>query len=419
MRLRAKRRGFTLVLTIIVIVFVTIVVMQIRYATRIEWILTQNMQNTFIASYSGRSAIPLIVEKLRLDAAENQTDSLNDMWAQEITGMTVGEVSLDIKIMDEDGKFNINLLVDDKGNVIEGRQKAFERLLNSLEIEWNDYEFLDSPEALAEKIIDFIDDDEIGRYEERDVNPNRRILTLEELLNIEGIDVKFLYGEEDLFVQDEMQDDEYGDGYYDPDRGKDDEDPYGLDEEEETFEGLFPYISAYGNGGININTATVPVLMSISESLTQEIAEAIVAYRETSIEHPENKLTNDGQVKMINQVFENVNDLSRIEDVDEDQLKDLLDQIAPVPGKKKKEDDPDADPSGDAGDNAPTNRSTRRINVQSMYFTAVIETAKSGGKTTFVALIERDEKYISLRFWEQNTHIPQNQKEEDSSEEEG
>jgi len=54
-----------------------------------------------------------------------------------------------------------------------------------------------------------------------------------------------------------------------------------------TFDKLQPYITIYGSGLININGAEIPVLVSLGEAISGEIAERIIHYREiTPFENP-------------------------------------------------------------------------------------------------------------------------------------
>ena len=45
------------------------------------------------------------------------------------------------------------------------------------------------------------------------------------------------------------------------------------------YDTLLPYITVYGDGRVNINTAETPVLMSLSDSISRDMAERIVTYR--------------------------------------------------------------------------------------------------------------------------------------------
>jgi type II secretory pathway component PulK len=46
-------------------------------------------------------------------------------------------------------------------------------------------------------------------------------------------------------------------------------------------EKLLPYLTIYGNGLINLNGAEAPVLISLSDSIDQGMAERILHFRET------------------------------------------------------------------------------------------------------------------------------------------
>ncbi|KPJ98046.1 MAG: hypothetical protein AMK71_12095, partial [Nitrospira bacterium SG8_35_4] len=52
--------------------------------------------------------------------------------------------------------------------------------------------------------------------------------------------------------------------------------------DEETFHKLRPYITVFGNNQVNINTADVPVLLSLGPDMTEELANRIIDYRKNS-----------------------------------------------------------------------------------------------------------------------------------------
>lgn len=424
--MRARQGGFTLVLSVIVVVFLMVVVAQVRYTTRVEWILTMHAQDGVASSYTGRCAIPLVLEKLRLDAAANQTDSENDIWAKEMTALQVAGQSISIKVVDEDGKFNINYLIDADGRAVDSMREAFLRLIESLEFDyddWQEMEDLEDAEELVDKIIDYIDEDKSGLYENKGQNPNRPLMSLDELLNIEGITPEFLYGEEDPFDQEEalrMQDEDpygYMDDIHNPNS------PY-YDEDAEPFEGLFHYITVNSGGPININTAEPPALVTLSPKFTREIADAVVNYRKTSRENEEGKTDEFGEVKMVYEVFANVNDLTKIKDVDEAKIKELLDEIAPAkkgPGAKNGNNNGNNNNNDNNNNNGNNNqngqqqqqRRTEHIDVKSRYFKAIVETNIQGVKEVYIGLFHRDDARVRLVSWERNVGLPKRAEDDD------
>jgi len=136
-------------------------------------------------------------------------------------------VSLHIRIEDENSKFNLNTL----GSSDElGRERAFQalvRLLGGLGLD----------PAIADRIADWIDEDQNPRRPGSEKGAkNKRLDSTDEILSIPGVD------------------------------------PSGAKK-------LMAYTTVYGNGLINLNGASVPVLMSLSPEIDPGIAERIVSAR--------------------------------------------------------------------------------------------------------------------------------------------
>jgi general secretion pathway protein K len=57
---------------------------------------------------------------------------------------------------------------------------------------------------------------------------------------------------------------------------------------------LSPYVTAFGDGDVNINTASSPVLMSLSDNISEEMAERVITYRERQKFENKGELVNAG-----------------------------------------------------------------------------------------------------------------------------
>jgi len=139
-----------------------------------------------------------------------------------------GAMDVLITIADEDIKLNINKIVNQNSTVNQEVYNSFKRLLVFLEIK----------ESIADIIIDWIDEDSEERAGGGEENSKNAVLySMDELLKIKGIT-------------------------------------------HEDYIRLLPYITIYGDGLININGADKFVLMSLSEDITEDLAERLIAYRE-------------------------------------------------------------------------------------------------------------------------------------------
>jgi len=138
--------------------------------------------------------------------------------------------SILVRAEDENAKFNMNALISPNGTLNGKAYETFKRLLVQLAID----------ERMADRVADWIDPDREPRIE-----------TSEE-------DAKNAY----LDSVDELS----------------------LLADTASYSKLLPYVTVYGLGGINgnivnINTASVFVLMALDDAMTQELAERIVVFR--------------------------------------------------------------------------------------------------------------------------------------------
>jgi general secretion pathway protein K len=135
--------------------------------------------------------------------------------------------TISVRIEDENSKFNINSIILPNGLLNETAFNSFKRLLDLLAIE----------EEIAKRVADWIDPDSEFRIPDSEINAkNLYLYSTDELLQINGIS-------------------------------------------REDYDKLSHYITVYGNGLININSAEKPVLMSMTEGITDELAQRIIDYR--------------------------------------------------------------------------------------------------------------------------------------------
>ncbi len=233
----ANNRGMALVLTLMVVTLITAMVVEFAYGVYVSTNALHNWKTSQQLSLAARSATQLasrlIVEKKTL--TPNYTypgvfDTSQKIPFEEIEG------TIDIHIEDENARFNINTLgvtVINPGPTGKTAYDLFLKLLGALNL---------NPE-IADRIVDWVDADSIprkpGTAAVETGAKNAPLDSIDELLNIPGID-------------------------------------------QETFDLLRPYVTIYGSGKINLNTASVPVLRSLPGDLDKSMAEHIVQYRDLS-----------------------------------------------------------------------------------------------------------------------------------------
>ncbi len=140
--------------------------------------------------------------------------------------------SLTLRAYDENARFNLNSLVFQNGQVNPAGYESFKRLLRTLKID----------EEVADLIVDWLDRDNDPRMSGSEEGAkNAYFDALDEIYQIKG-----------LKVQD--------------------------------IEALWDYVTVYGYDRIdsplvNINSASVPVIMSIDNRISREMADRILNYR--------------------------------------------------------------------------------------------------------------------------------------------
>ena len=142
-----------------------------------------------------------------------------------------------VRIEDETSKFNINSIVPENQIVNESDEtipyNSFKRLLRVLSLD----------ERIADRVADWIDADKESRISGSENGAkNSALHSVDELLLINGINRK-------------------------------------------DYDKLLQYITVYGDRNapqININGAEAPVLMSLSDAITEELAKRVIDYREVT-----------------------------------------------------------------------------------------------------------------------------------------
>ncbi|HEX8947690.1 MAG TPA: type II secretion system minor pseudopilin GspK [Dissulfurispiraceae bacterium] len=219
--------GMALVLVLLVVAILTAVVVEFSYGVYINTNALYNWQTSQKLSLSARSALKLASEVIseNLDRYSYTHPDLLKDYNDKVFADSQGSVS--VRVDDEGGRFNLNTLIFPNGTLNTDAYDSFSRLLKALKLD----------PVIADRVADWIDPDPEPRAGDSEVNAkNSPLDSVDELLLIKGID-------------------------------------------RASYERLLPYVTIYGSGLININCAEVPVLMSLSDSIDNEMAQRIVSYR--------------------------------------------------------------------------------------------------------------------------------------------
>jgi general secretion pathway protein K len=217
----------------------------------LEWDNSLDLRRTYVSLYreeaiqAAMGAESWVLTILRQDSEDSTTDHLGEIWASEMPVLPVGGPGESIQgeifgeIEDLQGRFNINNLVDDTGEIDQPSLEQFQRLLVALGLDIRlagitaDWIDADQDAAFPDGAEDSIYTGIVPPYR----TPNQPIASASELAALDGMD-------------------------------------------KATLDTLLPHIAALpGRTSINVNTATGPVLQSLDENLTVSDVESLIAER--------------------------------------------------------------------------------------------------------------------------------------------
>jgi len=248
-------RGVALILTILIVSLIVALTLQFNRTMRTHVASAGNIGHGLKALYAAKSGVAYGLAMLQEDTPD--VDTLQDDWADSDKLASVGAASqtlfgggrFELKIADESGKIPINQLVETETDYLE---EVFRRLLELEEFGLDK----DTVDTIVDSTMDWIDkadeEDDLERflgaedgYYQSLENPyhckNGPFDVPEEMLLVKGMTPEIFYGKDDR-------------------------------------PGINQYISVFGDGKININTADIMVLRALETGLD---ADGMVNHRET------------------------------------------------------------------------------------------------------------------------------------------
>lgn len=235
----ARQRGVAILTAVLVLALGTITMVAITSSQQLDLQRERNeglIQQARSLGVSGERFAAALLYRDFQDELRSNSDSLDDDWAQTIPPVPIDNASIKGCVIDMQGRFNLNNLVDPEGVVVPEYRQQFARLLQELNID----------PIKVDAVVDWLDSDinftdpngaEDEFYTSLEVGyrtANSPIISVSELQLIKGFSSA-------------------------------------VEEEIEDYELLLPHISALptvsGPTPVNVNTATPEVLASLSDEV--------------------------------------------------------------------------------------------------------------------------------------------------------
>lgn len=236
---KTRQKGVALLTALLLVALVTILTVNLQWDTSLDIRRSQNLFEADQALLYALGAEAWASEILQTDARDSDTDHTGEDWATPVPTLPIEGGAIRGFLEDMQGRFNLNNLVGRRGQVDEVALEQFERLLTVLELD----------PALARITVDWLDHDlepgfpsgaEDSFYTAR-IPPYRTanvaLTSASELLAIGEMNAA-------------------------------------------SYLILAPYVTALPNGtALNVNTASAPVLRSLSDQISDTVAENLIGER--------------------------------------------------------------------------------------------------------------------------------------------
>ena len=240
--MRIANRGVALITALLITALASLVAANLAWDNALDVRRTMVLLNNDQAVQVALGAESWVVGILHQDLEESDIDHLGEIWAIQLPGFPIEGGDVTGTIIDLQGRFNVNNLIDDNGEVEKKSLERFRRLLQALEIDprfaglaadWMDRDAEASfPDGAEDSIYTSI----LPPYR----SANQSLTSASELAALEGMD-------------------------------------------RQSFRILRPHITALpGRTNVNVNTATGAVLQSLDENMSASDVEGLISERESA-----------------------------------------------------------------------------------------------------------------------------------------
>ncbi len=223
-----RDRGAALLLVLLLVALLSILVVEFLREARLESRAAANLRDSVQAHALVRSGVAVGSALLLADAQDNQVDHRGEPWADVIPPVPLGDGILAVTVEDLYGRFPLGAVLNQAGEAVPSKVQALRRLVEAAAPADAD------PAALVEALVDWMDADDNGVYESGPDYPvpDALLVDLGELGRIEG---------------------------FTP----------------EVVAALRPHLDVRAEPKVNVNTATVPVLMALHPDLGEDRAQEL------------------------------------------------------------------------------------------------------------------------------------------------
>ena len=299
-------RGIALVIVLIVLMFTSILALEIKSSAALHERLATNQRDDFLMREAMRGQLEILKQVIHYDLTENKIDTLTDRWTEDkYTQFQEGpvaddderdpeepasslDVELEARVEDEARKFNLfNLGIEDEAIRLHW-EKVFIRLLVLFREEHPQHSL---SETEAEDLLKNLQEWMKRRGDERGIpapavlDEKRILVTPDELLMVAGFTRELFY----------------------------DQSPE--DEDDDEVPGLCRHLTLWSAGRINLNTADAPVIRALFDPRDDDLAERLLEWREQEAEEQPEEIDPEADPAMNS--FESLEDLKKIDGFDD------------------------------------------------------------------------------------------------------
>jgi type II secretory pathway component PulK len=214
----SRRRGVALILTLLVLAILIVVVVQFAYSVKSEEIVVENTTGDAELAAAARGAVPWVEALFRDDSKNGKTpataDTLADVWDDpklpQARQLKVGQVDVTIEVEDLERRLSLDALASTNLGKARYCRTALQRLISRCKVADKD------PAKLASAITDYVRK-QAGQQPLDSASgapapapapapaapgtttttppAKRAILDIDQLLEVEDVDLKVLYGD--------------------------------------------------------------------------------------------------------------------------------------------------------------------------------------------------------------------------------